>query len=58
MTNYTSAKKIMDFYIKSLENDKESTEAQFALQTAQLKLMKYSTECLLDALESYSIEIN
>jgi hypothetical protein len=56
MTNYSSAKKIMDFYIKQLENDRESTEAQFSLQVAQLKLLKYNTNCMLDALESYSIE--
>jgi len=57
MINFTSAKKVMDFYIKSLEADKEKTEAQFSLQIPQLKLLKYNTNCLLDALESYSIEV-
>ena len=55
--NYSHAKKIMDFYIKSLEQDKENPQAQFSLQLAQLKLLRYKTNCLLDGLESYDIEV-
>jgi len=57
MINFISAKKVMDFYIKSLEEDREKTEAQFVLQLTQLKMLKYNTSCMLDALESYSIEV-
>lgn len=57
MNNYSHAKKIMDFYIKKLEQDKLNTQAQFTLQMAQLKLMKYKINCVLDGLESYDIEV-
>lgn len=57
MNNYSNAKKIMDFYIKKLEDDKENPQAQFVLQLAQLKLLKYRTNCMLDGLESYDIEV-
>jgi hypothetical protein len=57
MTEYIHAKRVMDFYIKKLEGDKENSEALFTLQLAQLKLMKYKTQCLLDGLSSYDIEV-
>lgn len=57
MINYTAAKKVMDFYIKALENDIENSEAHFVLQMAQLKLLKYNTNCYLNTLESYSIDV-
>jgi len=57
LNNYSHAKKIMDFYMKKLEGDKENPQAQFSFQMAQLKLMKYKANCLLDGLESYDIEV-
>ena len=50
-------KKIMDFYIKKLEADKQNPQAQFSLQMAQLKLMSYKVNCILDSIESYDLEV-
>lgn len=58
MTNaFTSAKSIVDFYMEQLTNDAENPNAHFALQYANLKLLKLRTESMLDALESYEIEV-
>jgi len=54
--NYTSAKKIFDFFIEKASEDK-SSKAVFAQQYAHLKLLRYRIESLLNPLESYNLEI-
>lgn len=57
MISYTHAKKVMEFYLTKLEQDKSNPQSQYAMQLAQLKLMKYKVNCLLDGLTSYDIEV-
>ena len=56
MNTYNSAKNILDFYIDKLSSDIDNPEAQFAMQYADLHLLKMRTNAVLDALESYDIE--
>jgi hypothetical protein len=53
---FSSAKKVMDFYIARL-SEEESQEAQFAQQYAALHALRYRTQALKDGLESYHIEV-
>lgn len=58
MTNeFTVAKNIMDFYMDKLAEDLENPQAHFAMQYANLKLLRVRTSSMLDALESYDIEV-
>ena len=59
MTNlYNSAKNIMDFYMEKLDADINNPQAHYAQQYANLKLLKFRTSGIKDALESYDIEID
>lgn len=55
---YNSARNIMDFYMEKLEEDLENSNVHFAVQYANLKLLKYRTSSLLDAIESYTIKVD
>lgn len=52
---YTNAKKIFDFYMEQLSDD-FSQESQFAQQYANLKLLKFRTQGILDSIQSYNIK--
>lgn len=56
MNSFSSAKKIMDFYMSKLaESDTE--EAEYALQYAMLQQLKFRTNACLDSLNSYAVEV-
>lgn len=54
--SFSSSKKVMDFYMSKLEQS-DKPEAQYALQYANLKLMRYRLTCILDSLHSYDIKV-
>lgn len=56
MNNFNSAKNILDFYLDKLSSDTDNQNAQFALQYANLHLLRMRTDAVLNALESYDIE--
>ena len=57
MSQYNNAKRVVDYYLNRLQEDKENPQAVFTMQSAQLKLTKYHTQCMLDGLTSYDIEM-
>jgi hypothetical protein len=54
---FYSAKNIVDFYLEKLSRDLENPNAIYAMQWAQLKLLRLRTNATLDSLESYPIEV-
>jgi len=54
-TNFIHAKRIVDFYIDKLK-DEMTPQAQFALQYAHLKLMKFRAQATVNSLTSYPIK--
>lgn len=58
MNIYNSAKAIMDFYMEKLAEDIENPQAHYAQQYADLKLLKFRTSSIKDALESYEIQVS
>lgn len=56
-SNFSSAKNIVDFYMNKLSEDIENKEAIFALQWANLHILKLRTNSTLNTLESYDIEV-
>jgi hypothetical protein len=57
-STYNNAKKIFDFFMEKASEDTFNTDAVWAQQYANLKLMKYRTQSIKNALESYKIEAN
>lgn len=55
---FTHAKRIFDFYMQKCAEDVESQTSPFASQYANLKLLKYRTNCILNSLESYKIKVS
>jgi hypothetical protein len=53
---FISAKKVMDFYMKKLEGE-ESQGAQFAQQWANLKMMEYRANCMLDVAYTFDLKV-
>lgn len=53
---FISAKKVMEFYMKQLESD-ETQGAQFAQQYANLKMMEYRANCMLNTLYNYDLKV-
>lgn len=56
MNSFSSAKKIMDFYMSKLA-ESNTEEAEYALQYAMLQQLKFRTNACLDSLNSYSVEV-
>lgn len=48
----------MDFYMEKLAEDIENPQAHYAQQYADLKLLKFRTSSIKDALESYEIQVS
>lgn len=55
---FTHAKRIFDFYMEKCTEDISSTTAPYATQYANLKLLRFRTNSILNALESYDIKVS
>lgn len=58
MNEYTNAKIIFDFYMGKLQANTDSQGNLFAIQYANLKLLRLRTEGLLNSLYSYDIKVD
>jgi len=54
--DFIDAKRLMEFYMDKLKKS-EAEEAMFAEQYANLNVLKYRIESVLDILYSYEIDV-
>ena len=55
--NFIDAKRVMEFYLSKVRKD-ENVNAKFAEQFANLNVLRYRLETMLNTLESYDLKVD